>query len=238
MKKIFLLLVLLLIPMVVGDIEKKIYFDTPVEIEFIDGGNNVIFEIIGDWDPEKGKPIYKYKIEYDPNSTNLNILKLNTSIGEFYSLNKTTDNIIVALELTAGENPDVVIDTCTKYLDNITQTSEWFHNSYRLCIDQRNTFELQIVNDMVNMTHHNEITNNLTIERDTFESSYETLQKNKETEVATLQERIVELKRHRQYGWVIGIAGLGTSLYLLNKYKGLGKRKQQVETEFPRDVAV
>ena len=224
------MIILLILPMVAA--EEYVYFDTPVEIKFVEGENNVVFEITGEWDPSKGKPIYKYKIEYDNNSTNLNILKLNTTIGEYYNLNKTTDNVLVALKLTAGEHPDIVIDTCSKYLDNVTSASKRV-NTYRDKYDKL----FEAATNMVNKTIHDEIEKNLTTKYSSLESEYETYKSNKDEEIKKLQERNGDLERHRQWGWGIGIFGGVGCLYLLNKYRGLGTRKHGEQQEFPKDVS-
>jgi len=239
MKYISLLLAtLLLFPMVLAETTYR-YYDTYPTIEFTKADNYVSFVINSPYNEFKALPNnYKYKIEYDTNLTAFNILYFNATISEWLPLNSTKDNIGVVLRLLVGENPDVVIDTCSKYLENVTQTSTWFHDSYNLCINQRQNFELQILNDMVNKTYHDEIETNLTTKFTNLESEYENYKNNKEMELKVNDERIVTLEKHRQWGWGLAIVGIGTALFTLNKYRGLGKRKQQIETEFPKDVAV
>ena len=137
---------------------------------------------------------------------------------------------------------DIVKDFAnqSELFDIITTCNEManFSNLWELCIRQRTDFELQIANDMIYKINFSDMESNLTTKFTNLENVYETYKSNKDAEILEKNTRIGDLERHRQFGWGIGIISLGVAIYLLNKYTGFGKRKQQSENEFPKDVAV
>lgn len=100
------------------------------------------------------------------------------------------------------------------------------------CINQRTKLELEMLNQMVNKTFLEDIENNFTKKIDKLEKE----RNNLKTENDKKAEEIQELNTWNSRWKVVGLVGFGVSLYFLNKYKGWFKRKQQEETELPKDT--
>jgi len=165
-------------------------------------------------------------------------IKYNDSVkdnetGEVYGLPATwNENLEILMVREFGNYTDVQYEIlrCNEMAN--------FSNQWLLCRDQRDYFELQMMNNMINKTIYDDDVSNLTIERNNWENKYNTETTNLNDDISTLTKKNTTLTQQRNYGWLIGIAGLAVGGYLLYRYKGFGKRKSQEEKEFPRDHSI
>ena len=221
MKYIFIIMILLLIPNVIATEEQII--TTDITLHFDKTANNEAIITISGENLQWSKTInFDHTIDTTDNSTNESIGFPNSFVEEL--------QIILLRELGNITDVRYEIFRCNEMAN--------FSHLWELCIRQRTDFELMIANDMIYKTNFSEMEGNLTTKFTNLESEYETYKASKDAAMLVKDTRIEDLERHRQFGWGIGIISLGVAIYLLNKYQGFGKRKQQIETEFPKDVAV
>jgi len=112
-----------------------------------------------------------------------------------------------------------------------------FSDKWAACLEQRTNFELQILNEMINISEHNNITTNLTTKIAEWKERYGSDTSSKDTEITALtKERDTCSSQKTKWQW-IGVVGVAVAGYLGHKYKGWGKRKQEEETELPKDTS-
>lgn len=231
MKYIFIVLMalLLMLPIVMAIVSEPI--EIQPSVDFIEGSEYEAHIEIKLEDDIHDRT-YMFQIRF--NNTIINNLTDETEGVYVLFRNKplTTDIIEFDIIREFGNQSELfdIINTCNEMAN--------FSHLWELCIKQRTDFELQIANEMIYKINFSEMEGNLTTKFTNLESDYETYKSNKDAEILEKNERIGDLERHRQFGWGIGIIGFGVAIYLLNKYQGFGKRKQQIETEFPKDVSV
>ncbi len=113
-----------------------------------------------------------------------------------------------------------------------------FSDKWEMCLEQRTYFELQILNEMVNKSDYENLENNLSIKIDEWKTKYSSDTSSKDTEITVLTEERDRLTSQKTRWQWIGIIGVCVAAYLGHKYKGWGKRKQEEETELPKDTSV
>jgi hypothetical protein len=125
-----------------------------------------------------------------------------------------------------------------QYAINDFRQSANYSNLWKQCIDQRTEFELQIANEMINKSKHEKIENNLTTLYNDLKTTCEIDKSEKDTTIQNLESDKEDLQTGRTRWMYAGIIGIGLSIWLLNKYRGLGKRKHQMEGELPKDTSL
>ncbi len=137
-----------------------------------------------------------------------------------------TENLEIIMIRRLGNYSDVqyAIIECNKMAN--------FSREWRICVDQRERYEIQILNDMINKSEYESLKNNMTEQI----SSLEVDRNSKDGEIDDLKSKNEELEGNKKRGWYLGIGGLAIGGWLLYKYKGWGKGKNQFEKEFPSDV--
>lgn len=222
------LMILLILPITLAVTEAPISCRAELRVNKIDE-NNINLIIVGEDNDEFLNPnSFVYKIKY--NSTVNNITNSSEGLHIFDGDNNllpvrgTWINIIVSKQF--GNTTDLfdIVETCNEMAN--------FSAKWELCIKQRTDLELLIANELINKSD----VDNLTTEVSSLQSQYNDCSITKTSEVKKLNDEINELTKNRNWGFLIGGAGIVLALYFLNKYRGFGKRKHQEETEFPRDV--
>ena len=215
MKKLYILVLILLIPLVMGFSEESL-LTTDLKVRFEREGFDIGRIVVTGENLEWNKVIYF-------NQTIPENLTEPVGFGPEWD-----EELEIIMLRRLGNYSDVqyAIIQCNQMAN--------FSNEWRSCMDDRNVLELHIMDNMVNKTEYEGLEENITEQITSLNSQIST----KTSEITTLEEEKKKLEQQRQYGWILAIgAGIGLG-YMLYTYKGWGKRKHQMQGEYPSDISV
>lgn len=167
--------------------------------------------------------VFKIRLNETGNESEVMILDKNGN-----NLPKTGTWISISVSKQLGNVTEIfdIVNTCN---DMANFSSKWWQ-----CVEQRNALEVQIIDEMINKTSHENEVNNLT--RDI--TNLEAEKREKQNQINELKKEKDDLEKwNGRWKWV-GIIGIGIAGYFLYRYKGWGKREHQEQKELPKDVSI